>query len=58
MPIAGERVLFCIEYENNYGFVGEGYIDERGVWYRYTNYPLYKVFDDKGVSKWMSMPKV
>lgn len=53
LPITGERVLFCLA--SNW-FVGEGYINEKGVWYRINDYPLNKVFAEQ-VSKWMPMPK-
>ena len=52
LPVAGERVLFCVD-----GFVGEGYINKEGVWYRHLDYPLNLVFK-KEVIKWMPMPKV
>ena len=51
LPVAGERVLFCLV-----GFVGEGYIDEKGVWFRISDYPLNKVFAEK-VYQWMPLPK-
>ena len=51
LPTMGERVLFCVD-----GFVGEGYINGEGVWFRNMDYPLHLVFDAE-VKKWMPMPK-
>ena len=56
MPKAGERVLFCLESETDEYFVGEGYINKRGVWYRFIDYPLDRIFDVK-VERWMCMPE-
>jgi len=58
LPKAGIRVLFCIEFEDNYGFVGEGFINRGGVWHRYVNFPISLMFDDNEVTKWMYLPKV
>lgn len=51
LPTIGKRVLFCAD-----GFVGEGYIDARGEWYRFIDYPLNLVLKAK-VDKWMPIPK-
>lgn len=53
LPRRGEMVLFCIG-----GNVGEGYLDMKGVWYRYLDYPLHFMYgEDVNVEKWMPMPR-
>lgn len=50
LPVAGERVLFHVD-----GFVGEGYVNKKGVWYRFSDYPLHLVFGSYP-DKWMHLP--
>ena len=54
MPESGERVLFCVRGLVS-GFVGEGYCDNDGVWYRIVE--GYRIDEVLGrVSEWMTMP--
>lgn len=50
-PPKGMRVLVsCV------GFVGEAYISEKGIWYRYYGMPLKSIIDDDKIW-WRPLPK-
>ena len=58
LPEPGERVLFAAGgFTGKDGFIGEGFIDNIGIWYRINvNYELKSLFGE--VNYWAKMPEL
>ena len=52
LPSPGERVNICV----GYSFVGEGYLKQDGLWYRYCDLDPVEKFMSQPVVGWKPLP--